>query len=138
MFSAFSWLTASHLSSERGRAPPGGAASLPRASRKKTPFTGSTSKRCFFALLLAMWLEFQQLSSVPLDYCHAAGTVTPPGENGFITFRRFIDRLLCPLRPPHVPELTATIAWWLTPNNRAGRQTRGALYRGRPQAFMSL
>jgi hypothetical protein len=51
MCSAFSWLTASHLSSERGRAPPGGAVPLPWASRKKTPFTGSTSKRCFFALL---------------------------------------------------------------------------------------
>ena len=51
MCSAFSWLTASHLSSERARAPPLGAASPPRASRKKTPFTGSTSKRCFFALL---------------------------------------------------------------------------------------
>jgi hypothetical protein len=51
MCSAFLWLTASHLSSERARAPPLGAASPPRASRKKTPFTGSTSKRCFFALL---------------------------------------------------------------------------------------
>jgi hypothetical protein len=51
MCSAFSWLTANYLSSERGRAPPGGAASLLWASRKKTPFTGSTSKRCFFALL---------------------------------------------------------------------------------------
>jgi hypothetical protein len=51
MCSAFSWLTATHLSSERVRAPPLGAASPPWASRKKTPFTGSTSKRCFFALL---------------------------------------------------------------------------------------
>jgi len=52
MSSAFSWLTGSSFSLPNGSgAPPGGAAPLPGASRKKTPFTGSTSKRCFFALL---------------------------------------------------------------------------------------
>src|SRR6185437_1688124 len=35
-----------------------------------------------------MWFVFQQLSCVTTDYGHAAGTVIPPGENGFITFPR--------------------------------------------------
>jgi hypothetical protein len=39
MSSAFSWLTASHFSSERELAPPNGAACPPWASRKKMPFT---------------------------------------------------------------------------------------------------
>jgi hypothetical protein len=85
-----------------------------------------------------MWFEFQQLSGVPLDYCHAAGTVIPPGENGFITFRRLLTASSARSGPLMFPNLTATIAWWLTPNNRAGRQSRRAVYRGRPQAFMSL
>ena len=40
MSSAFSWLTASHFSSERVLAPPDDAAWPPWASRKKMPFTG--------------------------------------------------------------------------------------------------
>ena len=64
-----------------------------------------------------MWFVFQQLSRVPLDYCHAAGTVIPPGENGFITFRRLWTASFVGPGPLTCPNLTATIAWRLNSNN---------------------
>lgn len=73
-----------------------------------------------------MWSEFQQLSCVTTDYGRAAGTVIPPGENGFITFPRLSATPLgCPA--PAWPNLTATIAWRLTANNRASRQTHPSI-----------
>ena len=51
------------------------------------------------------------------------GRVVPLGENGFITFRRL--SIPSPVRPGPLTaaNLTATIAWRLTANNRADRQT---------------
>ncbi len=45
------------------------------------------------------------------------GKVIPLAENGFITFRRLSTPFA--LGHPPGPGLTATIAWPLTPNNRA-------------------
>src|SRR6185312_8613914 len=74
-----------------------------------------------------MWFVFRQLSCVPTDYGHAAGTVVPPGENGFITFPRLSTASLSRPAPFTWPNLTATIAWRLTANNRAGRQTHPSI-----------
>jgi hypothetical protein len=68
------------------------------------------------------------------DYRHAARTGHPPAENVFITFAAYQSSFAA--RPARSgPGLPATIAWRLTANNCPDRQTRLAVYYGRPQAF---
>jgi hypothetical protein len=41
-----------------------------------------------------MWFDFQAAIEWSLNYGHAEGRVVPPGENGFITFRRLSALIL--------------------------------------------
>ena len=70
-----------------------------------------------------MWWEFQQVSGVLWIMAMPQGKGLPLAENGFITFRRLWTASFAGPGARTCPNLTATIAWRLTPNNRARRQT---------------
>ena len=121
-------------------APPHAKPLHPGASRRRRR-SHSTSKRCFFALLFHGELGDLSSSSyqvffLGLSSCGADGS--SPRRERFHHVSPLINPSFAPCPARSGPGLPATIAWRLTANNCPDRQTRLAVYYGRPQEFSSL